>query len=235
MVALERACVRGAEIAYAPSRYLADYCRESGWRDDVRVLRPPIFVETEAGSEPPPGMPDRYLLHFGQIGVRKGSDVVARALVHAWREAPELKMIWVGTEILRGDYERLRTQWGASTGNVTRLGMLPKQQVYALLKGAVASVLPSRVDNFPNTVIESLMLGVPVIGSAGASIDELVEPGRNGELVPIGDDRALADAMLRAWRHGARWFGDGFRAPAVLAQSSPQRAAGELLQLVGRE
>ena len=65
---------------------------------------------------------------------------------------------------------------------------------------AEAAVLPSRFDNLPNSVIECLSLGVPVIGTDGASIDELVTSGRDGELVPIGDRAALAAAIVARWR-----------------------------------
>jgi glycosyltransferase involved in cell wall biosynthesis len=55
------------------------------------------------------------------------------------------------------------------------------------------------VDNLPNTAIESLTRGVPVIGSAGASIDELVIDGIDGLLVPIGDTDTLAKSMAATW------------------------------------
>jgi glycosyltransferase involved in cell wall biosynthesis len=44
-------------------------------------------------------------------------------------------------------------------------GSLSKSELYAVLQRADAAVLPSQVDNLPNTVIESLMFGIPVIGS----------------------------------------------------------------------
>ena len=44
-------------------------------------------------------------------------------------------------------------------------------------------------------VLESLAIGLPVIGSDLGGIPELVYPGRDGLLVPAGDDKALATAM----------------------------------------
>ena len=39
---------------------------------------------------------------------------------------------------------------------------------------------PSLADNLPNAAIEGLLLGVPVVAFAGASLDELIEPGATG-------------------------------------------------------
>jgi len=50
-----------------------------------------------------------------------------------------------------------------------------------------------------HTVIESLAFGVPVWGSHGASIDELVNEGRTGHLVAIGDVEGLADVLIKMW------------------------------------
>ena len=100
-------------------------------------------------------------------------------------------------------------KWKATLGKWAKQliwrGPLERPQLYGIVSGAVASVLPSRVDNLPNTVIESLQYRVPVIGSRGASIDEMVEEGRNGILVPIEDVDALAEAMVRVWRGEFAW------------------------------
>jgi glycosyltransferase involved in cell wall biosynthesis len=45
--------------------------------------------------------------------------------------------------------------------------------------------------------MEAMAAEIPVIASAVGGIPELVEHGRNGLLVPPGDDAALADALLR--------------------------------------
>jgi glycosyltransferase involved in cell wall biosynthesis len=235
MIALERACVRRANLAYAPSRFVADECRASGWRSDVRVIRPPWFNENVPATASLSGLPSKYLLHFGQIGERKGSDALAAALPLAWREEPELCMIWAGTVIQAGAYERYQRLWGEKSTQIVWLGTVPKDRMYALLQHAQATVLPSRVDNLPNTVIESLMMGIPVLGFAGGSVDELVESGVNGELVPLDDVEGLARTMVRAWRRNAAWLGPGHRRTAVLDEIEPQTAVTRLLRVFEEE
>jgi glycosyltransferase involved in cell wall biosynthesis len=85
------------------------------------------------------------------------------------------------------------------------------------------------MDNLPNTAIESLALGVPVVGTAGASIDELVVHGESGLLVPPADAAALADAMVEVWR------GRSFGRVAPPEEMRPERAVVELLRFAGLE
>ena len=232
MVWLERKSVRRGDLAYAPSQFVADLCAATGWRGDVAVVRPPMFLETESAASVPAEVPERYLVHFGQIGARKGSDVIASALIRVWREEPEFRMVWAGREIGKGEFASCHRLWGSHAEKVLWLGAIEKPLLYAIVQKAVAAVLPSRVDNLPNTVIESLLLGVPVIGSAGASIDELVEPGVCGELAPIGDSEALARLMLKAWRGEVSWVGAGFRRPLAMAEFEPEAAARRLLDFL---
>ena len=229
---LERECVRRADIAYSPSQFLVDRCNED-WRNDVRVIRPPVFIETKSSNESLTYLPDRYLIHFGQIGSRKGSDVLAAALCRVWQEEPDMKMVWAGSVIKDGEFERCHKLWGEFATNVIWLGSLEKARLYSILNQAEAAVLPSKVDNLPNTVIESLMFGVPVIGSKGASIDELVEPGVSGELVEVGDDKTLAEIILKVWRREVNWIKDSFKQPQILQELEPNQAAKNLIKLAG--
>jgi len=228
---LERYCIRKADVAYAPSEFVAGhYRKEHGFQ--IEVLRPPFALEMEMASDPSWELPQRYLLYFGAICPRKGTDVLAAALPIAWQQEPELNMVWAG-ESWNGAVENYRDIWGEQASQVRWLGYVPKPQLYAVLKRAEAVVIPSRVDNLPNTLIESLLLNIPVIGSLGASIDELIEPGISGELVPIGDSAALAEAMLKAWRREVPWMNGRFRLPSIMNQMNPHVAAANLIRLAG--
>ena len=56
-------------------------------------------------------------------------------------------------------------------------------------------VIPSLQDNLPNTVLESMACGTPVVGFDVGGIPDMVRPGRTGQLVPVGDSVALGQAM----------------------------------------
>jgi glycosyltransferase involved in cell wall biosynthesis len=68
------------------------------------------------------------------------------------------------------------------------------RQVYS---AAHVFVIPSLEDNQPNTVLEAMACGTPVVGFHVGGIPEMVEEGRSGLLVPRGDVQQLAGALGR--------------------------------------
>jgi len=238
---LERMLIQRSSIAYAPSKFVADYYSKT-YGMKLKTLRPAFLLDAEPSEDLPWKLPRRFLLHFGTLGPIKGTDVLAKALPLVWREEPSFAMVWAGNgylwtkngfEFQPDTFSRLSRFWGKYAFQVNWLGEISKPKLFGVLRRAEATVLPSRCDNLPNTAIESLALGIPVIGSRGASFDELVEPGKSGELTPIGDPVALAKVMLKVWRREVSWTGRGFRPPAILKEMNPHVAASNLIRLAG--
>jgi hypothetical protein len=57
-------------------------------------------------------------------------------------------------------------------------------------------MLPSLEDNFPNTALEAMSCGTPILAFKIGGVPDLVMEGLNGQLVPAGDSVALSAALL---------------------------------------
>jgi glycosyltransferase involved in cell wall biosynthesis len=78
---------------------------------------------------------------------------------------------------------------------VNWLGRVEPERVVLLRKQALATVVPSRWDNHPYTVIEAMLQGCPLVAADTGGIGELIVHGVTGLLSPAGDVEALADSM----------------------------------------
>lgn len=70
--------------------------------------------------------------------------------------------------------------------------------ILAAYRSADFFILPSLEDNLPNTVLEAMACGTPVIAYDCGGVPEMVDHGENGFLVPTGDTDALAEALKMA-------------------------------------
>lgn len=73
-------------------------------------------------------------------------------------------------------------------------GYLDRPSMARLMQGAHVFILPTRSENLPCVILESLSCGTPVISMDLNGIPEMVNES-NGILVPPGDPRLLADAI----------------------------------------
>lgn len=90
-------------------------------------------------------------------------------------------------------------------------------------------VLSSNHEGLPTVLIEALSFGLPVVSTnCPSGPAEILENGRHGRLVPVGDDEALANAMAEAL--DAEHDRDALRRRA--ADFSPERAAEQYLRLL---
>ena len=128
----------------------------------------------------------------------KGIDVLLRAFRRILEAEPQTALAIAGDGPLAS---RLRAQ--AETlgvaGSVRWLGY--REDVPALLASFDLFVHPTLFDALPTSVLEAMAAGLPVVASATGGIPEIITDGRDGLLVPPGDDAALAKAVIRLLLH----------------------------------
>lgn len=135
------------------------------------------------------------LLYVGRIDKRKGIEFLIRSMPLVREQIPDVQLLIGG----RGNYlQKMKTLVDRLhlERNVTFLGFVPDDQLNELYNGAQCVVVPSIFEGFGITVIEALAAGTRVVGTDVDGIREILQSGEYGRLVPYGNHRALANAIV---------------------------------------
>jgi len=116
-----------------------------------------------------------------------------RAAARIAEKLTDIRFVMVGDGPLRHRAEALAAELGI-VDRVVFSGWW--HDVPDLLAATTVSVLSSRHEGLPCSVVESLAAGVPVVATAVDGTPEVIRPGVNGELVAPGDPASLGDAIL---------------------------------------
>jgi glycosyltransferase involved in cell wall biosynthesis len=220
---------------YVPSQTLQQILAKEAGLHRVRVIRTPIYLETRdwdysvydqslAGK--------KYLLFFGRFELRKGFHILAQALPRVLEHYPDCYAVLVGRDMetvlspSMADYAR--SLCGNFAERLIVMERLPHSQLYPVIAGAHLIVLPSFMDNLPNACLESMALGRPVVGTFGASFEELIADEKTGFLVVANDAVALAEKIIYAWTH-PRLDEIGQAAQEKTLEFAPERTVESLL------
>ncbi|MCD7790126.1 MAG: glycosyltransferase [Bacteroides thetaiotaomicron] len=131
-----------------------------------------------------------YVLYYGRFSEEKG----IKTLLNVCKALPEIKFVFAGTGPLESEI--------GSLSNVENVGFQTGDKLKDYIKKARMSICPSEwYEPFGLTVIESLKLGTPVIGSDAGGIPESIAKGENGDLFKSGNETELKSLIQFYWNN----------------------------------
>ncbi len=157
-----------------------------------QIAHIPNFIDTEKFRYT--GRDDGYGLYFGRLSHEKGLDT----LLEACTTNRKIPMVIAGTGPAE---EELKTKARSlELDHVSFVGYKSGRELIKLLEGASFTILPSECyENCPMSILESLAVGTPVIGSRSGGIPELIEEEQDGLSFETGNPGDLADKMNKLW------------------------------------
>lgn len=179
----------------APTTFMRETMIAAGWPEDkVRVIPTPVALPAPCGS-----LERDTFVYLGRIDRLKGVftliDAYARLVGDHGPGTPGLAFVG-SAEGPEGRELKVRVAELGLEGRVTFAGVQDMQGIQRWLCRALASIVPSICcDNLPNSMLESLAAGAPVIASDQPALREALDGSSAGTLVPQGDADALARAM----------------------------------------
>ncbi len=189
----------------APSRWLASIAKSSSLFKGRRIETIPNAVDStifhpmdRTAARIALGLPlETPLFFFAAHGAltdwNKGADLWKAALPAVADGSPGAEAVMAGAAA--GDL-------GAMPLPVHELGVLSPDRMALALAAADAVVVPSRMENLPNLVAESLTCGTPVAAFETGGIPEMIRPGATGFLATPHSPEELANGICELLAHG---------------------------------
>ena len=159
------------------------------------VVTPALLKKREAPCSHPwfqSGRPP-VVLAVGQLRAQKDFPTLLRAFARV-RTRHSARLVILGEGNKRSDIEALIRSLGL-TEDVALPGLVDNPLSYMV--HARVFVLSSAWEGLPTVLIEALLCGCPVVSTdCPSGPSEILDHGRYGSLVPVGDDEALAQGIL---------------------------------------
>ncbi len=194
-----------ADALFAPSQLNAKAVEEAIGKP-VKVIETPFILETTDLNDSlyQANLKDKkYLLFFGTIGLMKGCGLIAEIIYSVLQKNPDLYFVFVGKD---KDYlgfegksimDQIKENALEYQDRVVHFNKLTHDYLYPIIGHAYAVVLPSRIDNFPNTCLEAMAHKRVVIGTKGASFEQLIIDGVSGFLCEKDNAKDLLKTIER--------------------------------------
>lgn len=159
------------------------------------AVRPPVAGAEAVVDTAWQGWRGKRILSVGTLKQQKNQALLIRAFARLV-ETVDARFMILGEGTLRGELEALTRRLGVAD-RVLMPGFYPDPAPF--YRSADLFVLSSDYEGFGNVIVEALACGIPVVSTdCPSGPAEILDNGRYGRLVPVGDVDALAAAMHAA-------------------------------------
>jgi colanic acid/amylovoran biosynthesis glycosyltransferase len=225
LVRLQR-LLQVCRFALVRSQSLADRLTTIGCDPaKIRMNRTGIPVENFPFCKRLPPLNGEWrLVQACRLIEKKGLPTTLRAFAIFRDFYPNAQLILAGEGPLRGALENLVNELGLDE-HVQFTGFLGQKDLLNLFKAAHVFVHPSETtldqnqEGVPNSMLEAMATGLPVVATRHGGIPEAVRDGLSGFLVAEGDFDALAGTLVNMVDDPDRWLSVGASASRQVAES----------------
>jgi glycosyltransferase involved in cell wall biosynthesis len=198
---MEAFCIEAADALLCPSRTVAAQAAHE-FRvaaQAVEVIPLPMGLAPRIDRDEAVWA-EGAISFIGRLEPRKGVFEWVEAATRIAREHPNVRFDFIGADIANLQ-TTLSEQIGRALAPRFRFhGPKSREQIANMLATAMAGVVPSRWENFPNVCVEEMASGLPVIATRYGAMADLIEDGRSGWLAEETGLAGMADSLADALR-----------------------------------
>lgn len=179
-------------VVLSPS-YIHRFYEIFGLHDEGKVIAIPNPI-TMAKPEGEKQEKDNLFLVVARLSEKQKN---IRAILRIWKEFCKKNSDYQLQIVGYGPDEEMLRAYAASLGlqNIAFMGRTNEPQKFYCR--AKFFLMTSRYEGFPMTIIESMLFGcIPIVYDSFAAINDVIDNGKNGILIPNGDEEAFMQVML---------------------------------------
>jgi glycosyltransferase involved in cell wall biosynthesis len=172
----------------------------------VSVL--PLPSGAEVGTHRATWSTEPVVVFAGRAEMVRGIDTLLDAFPHVLRRVPDarLRLLLIPTAELR---DVLRAVDAAGLGDRCDVSTLPVPDLEVALAESTVGVWPFKFDYTTSppamALAEAMAVGLPVVSTPVTCVRAVARDGENARLVPVGDERRLAEAIVHLLLDRAEW------------------------------
>lgn len=205
---MERWAITGLPYAYAPTSFVAQATELNYAMTNIQVIESPFYLEEETQELDlfnQYAQHKQYLLFFGRMTQMKGVHVLVEALKKILVQQQDIHVFFIGNDAIAPDGGKMSDYIKAElrefiSSRVMVLGSVRHDRLYPFIMNARLIVLPSLMDNLPNTCLEAMGIGKVVIATTNSCFEQVITSGLSGFLVCPNDSKALEEKILEVWQ-----------------------------------
>lgn len=147
---------------------------------------------------------NQYWLTYGALIYRKSIHILVQIIDTLLERYPDMYYVMIGrdreilyneeyvpvSKLLLGHIKEKNKRRFVFMGEIS-----DRHRLFSIIKHARLCILPTRIDNLPNTCLESMALGKIVISSNNTSVEQLITDGVNGFLTEIDNGSELLEKI----------------------------------------
>jgi glycosyltransferase involved in cell wall biosynthesis len=138
------------------------------------------------------------VLFMGPVGQRKGAFDMVDVVSLVTGKIKDIVFVFCGAEERKDELDRFNRLLSSKdiSPHIRYAGDVAGQEKYDYYLSADIFVLPSYVENFPNSLLEAMAAGLPVVVSGVGVIPEMIQDGMNGFIIAPGDVASIAEKII---------------------------------------
>ncbi len=188
------------DFVATPSRAILEEMQFDGFKKEAHIISNPIDTGTfrplsnKNSLKKKFGVGNFTIIHAGRLSRERSVEVIIKSLQIVKKKIPEAELLIAGRGVAENELRELASSLGLQK-SITFLGFLSKPALAEAYNASEVFVITSPSDTQSMVMMQAMASGLPIVGVKARALPEYINK-KNGFVVPVGDEAAVAEKII---------------------------------------